>query len=150
MARNPPWSHPRSIASRKVFGCSSGTRNHPCVRSLNVRLQLAIGVTNLTEHALAHSLARSTGCAFETRKKLFLSNHGSPTPLSTWSWISRTRRSRTSFVTSLRKCTRRPGSWLFARVRLRRFIYRAKAFIDCALQGGGRVLVHCNGAHSLG
>lgn len=25
------------------------------------------------------------------------------------------------------------------------FVYRAKAFIDNAIQGGGRVLVHCNG-----
>ena len=28
------------------------------------------------------------------------------------------------------------------------FICRAKAFIDNAIQGGGRVLVHCNGARS--
>jgi len=107
-------------------------------------LQLAIEVTNLAKHVLARSLAFPTGCAFETRKRRSRSNHGSRTSSNTWSLISRIRRNRTSSGTFQREGA--PCLDFSASVRL--IIYRAKGFIDTAIQGGGRVLVHCNGARS--
>lgn len=88
---------------------------------------------------IAHTV--HLACVFGVFKRRSRSARGSRACSSTWFWTWRTTRSRISSGYSLSTCACLTGAVLLTTL----VACRAQAFIDNALNMGGRVLVHCNG-----